>query len=95
MNKPELVTALASLVGISKAEAARVVDGLFGAEGIIAGELKRGRRVMLSGFGNFEPRRRQARTVRNPKTGRAMAVKASVAPVFRAAKGLKATVNRR
>jgi DNA-binding protein HU-beta len=80
---------------ISKAEATRVVEALFGAEGVIAGELRRGRKVMLSGFGNFEPRRREARTVKNPKTGRSMMVKAGVAPVFRAAKGLKATLNRR
>ncbi len=95
MNKPELVAALAAQLRTSKAVAARVVDALFGTEGIIALELKRGRKVQLSGFGAFEVRRRKARTVRNPRTGRAMLVKASIAPVFRAGKGLKGLLNRR
>jgi DNA-binding protein HU-beta len=51
--------------------------------------------VQITGFGSFEPRRRLARTVTNPRTGRAMTIKASVAPVFRAAKNLKDLVNRR
>ncbi len=95
MNKPELVAAIAAQVQTSKATAARVVEALFGPEGIIALELRRGRKVQLSGFGAFEARRRKARTVRNPRTGRAMLVKPSIAPVFKAGKGLKAALNRR
>ncbi len=95
MNKQQLVHALAARLGLSKAEATRAIDALFGAEGLIPAELKRGRKVQLSGFGSFESRRRQARTGRNPRTGRAMTIKASMAPVFRAAKGLKDRINRR
>lgn len=95
MNKQQLVTALAARVGRSKAETARLLDALFGGEGLIAAELRRGRKVQLSGFGSFEPRRRKARTGRNPRTGRAMTIKASIAPVFRAARNLKDLVNRR
>jgi DNA-binding protein HU-beta len=72
-----------------------MVDAVFGAEGMIAAELRRGRKVQITGFGSFEPRRRKARTARNPRTGRAMTIKASVAPVFRAGKSLKDLVNRR
>ncbi len=95
MNKQQLVGALAARLGHSKAEAGRIVDALFGAEGLFIGELRRGRKVQISGFGNFETRRRKARTGRNPRTGRAMTIKASVAPVFRAGKSLKDLVNRR
>lgn len=95
MNKQQLVVALAAKLGRPKAEAARVIDALFGAEGLIAAELRRSRKVQISGFGNFEPRRRSARTARNPRTGRTMTIKASVAPVFRAGKSLKDLVNRR
>ncbi len=90
-----MVSAVAAKLGRPKAEVARVLDTLFGADGLIAAELRRGRKVQLSGFGNFEPRRRQARTARNPRTGRTMSIKASVAPVFRAARGLKELVNRK
>lgn len=71
------------------------MDTLFGADGLIAAELRRGRKVQLSGFGNFEPRRRKARTARNPRTGRTMSIRDSIAPVFKAAKKLKDAVNRK
>lgn len=90
-----MVKAVAAKLGRPKAEVARVLDTLFGADGLIAAELRKGRKVQLSGFGNFEPRRRKARTARNPRTGRTMTIKASVAPVFRAARNLKELVNRK
>jgi len=95
VNKQQLVTALAAKLGRPKAESARMLEALFGGEGLIAAELRRGRKVQLSGFGSFEPRKRKARTGRNPRTGRAMTIKASIAPVFRAARNLKDLINRR
>lgn len=95
MNKQQLVVALAARISRSKADAARIIDALFGGAGLIAEELRRGRKVQITGFGNFEPRRREGRTARNPRTGRTMTIKASVAPVFRAGKSLKDRVNRR
>ncbi|HTS87513.1 MAG TPA: HU family DNA-binding protein [Gemmatimonadales bacterium] len=95
MNKQELAAALAVQLGRPKTEAARILDALFGKSGIIPAELRRGRNVQITGFGNFEPRRREGRTARNPRTGRAMTIRASVAPVFRAGQALKDLVNRR
>ena len=95
MNKQQLVIALAARLGKPKAEIARAIDALFGAEGLIGAELRRGRKVQISGFGSFESRKRKARTGRNPRTGRAMAIKAAIAPVFRAGSGLKYTVNKK
>ncbi|HEU4474139.1 MAG TPA: HU family DNA-binding protein, partial [Gemmatimonadales bacterium] len=40
-------------------------------------------------------RRRAARTGRNPRTGKLLAIKASIVPAFRAAKSLKEMVNRK
>jgi len=90
-----MVGAVAAKLGRPKAEVARVLDTLFGADGLIAAELRRGRKVQLSGFGSFEPRKRTARTARNPRTGRTMSIKASIAPVFKAARNLKDLVNRK
>jgi DNA-binding protein HU-beta len=95
VTKQQMVTAVAAKLGRPKAEVARLLDTLFGADGLIAAELRRGRKVQLSGFGSFEPRRRKARTARNPRTGRAMTIKASIAPVFKAARNLKDLVNRK
>ena len=95
MNKRDLVSALAARLECSRAEAARAVDALFGASGLIGAELGRGRKVQISGFGLFEVRRRAARTARNPRTGRTMSIRASMVPVFRAGKGLKGVASAR
>ncbi|MDH4131358.1 MAG: HU family DNA-binding protein [Gemmatimonadota bacterium] len=95
MHKPELVAALASRLGRPKAEAARIIEALFGADGLVGSELRRGRKVQISGFGHFEVRKRKARTGRNPRTGRAISIKASLAPVFRAGRTLKQLINHR
>ncbi|HMV33970.1 MAG: HU family DNA-binding protein [Gemmatimonadales bacterium] len=95
MTKQQLARALATTLDRSKADAVRIVEAIFGADGLIAGELRRGRKVQITGFGSFETRKRAARTARNPRTGRAMTIKASVAPVFRAGSALKDHVNRR
>lgn len=95
MNKQEMVEALAGKLGSSKAHATEVIDTLFGPEGLIAGELKKGNRVQISGFGNFEARQRAARRGRNPQTGEDIRIKASLVPAFRPGKALKDLVNRR
>lgn len=95
MNKSELVDALASRTKASKAEAGRTVEALFSPGGVIAGELKKGGKVQITGFGNFETRKRGARKGRNPRTGKEITIKATVAAVFRAGKGLKDAVNKR
>lgn len=95
MNKSGLVDALAARSRMSKAEAGRVVDTLFATTGIIAGELKKGGNVQITGFGNFETRKRGARKGRNPRTGKTIEIKASTTAVFRAGKGLKDLVNRK
>ncbi|HEX9895392.1 MAG TPA: HU family DNA-binding protein [Gemmatimonadales bacterium] len=94
MNKQDLVEVVAKKLDTSKAQAGEIVDLFFAADGIIAGELKKGGRVQVTGFGNFVTRKRGARAGRNPQTGAAIKIKASTAPVFRAGKGLKDVVNR-
>jgi DNA-binding protein HU-beta len=95
VNKAELTAALAMRTKMSKAEATRTIEALFDDKGIIAGELKKGAKVQITGFGNFEARKRAARQGRNPKTGSVIQIKASIAPAFRAGKQLKMAVNTR
>ncbi|HSM60985.1 MAG TPA: HU family DNA-binding protein [Longimicrobiales bacterium] len=90
MNKSDLVDALADATGMTKADAGRAVDALFGPDGgIIANTLKRGGRVQITGFGTFEAKQRKARTGRNPRTGETIRIAATKTPSFRAGKGLK------
>lgn len=95
MTKQEMVNTVAKRLGVTRARAVEITDLFFSQNGLIVSELKRGGRVAISGFGHFELRRRAARSVRNPRTGDSLALKASIAPTFRAAKALKEAVNRK
>ncbi|MGK0673638.1 MAG: HU family DNA-binding protein [Halothiobacillaceae bacterium] len=90
MNKSELIDAVAQSADISKAAAARAVDGFIAA---ISDALKKGEQVTLVGFGTFLVRERAARTGRNPQTGAEIKIAASKLPAFKAGKGLKDAVN--
>lgn len=90
MNKSDLIQKLVERTELSRSEASRAVDALFGAEnGIIAEALKGGEKVQITGFGSFEARRRDARTGRNPRTGKEIEIGPSVNAGFRAGKGLR------
>jgi DNA-binding protein HU-beta len=93
MNKSELVDALASATGMTKADAGRAVDAIFDADkGVIAKALKKGKKVQITGFGTFEVKQRKARTGRNPRTGQTIRIAATKTPGFRSGKGLKDAV---
>ena len=91
MNRKELIDALATSTGSSKADADRAIGALLA---IISETLKTGESLSLVGFGTFEVRSRAARTGRNPKTGEELKIKAAKVPAFKAGATLKAAVNR-
>ena len=90
MNKNDLVANVASHTGISKADSAKAVDAVFDS---ITSSLKGGEEVRLVGFGTFSVSKRAATTGRNPQTGAAIHIPASMQPKFKAGKGLKEAVN--
>ena len=90
MNKNDLVSAVASSTGMSKADSAKAVEGVFDA---ISGALSAGGDVRIVGFGTFSVANRKATTGRNPRTGQAIQIPASKQPKFKAGKGLKDAVN--
>jgi DNA-binding protein HU-beta len=97
MNRTEFAEKLAKKAEISQSKAREILDDIFSTdpgEGIIAVELDAGRDVTITGFGTFATRRRKAREGRNPQNGQTIQIAASIAPVFRAGKGLKERVRR-
>ena len=90
MNKAELIEAVASDTGLTKASAARALDS---AIENITNALRGGNGVTLVGFGTFTVRQREARMGRNPRTGEAIQIKASRVPGFKAGKALKDALN--
>ena len=95
VNKQDLVAALAKRLSTTKAHAADIVDHIFGNAGLISQELRKGNKVQITGFGNFESRRRAPRRGRDPQTGESINIKATTVPAFRAGKALKELVNKK
>ena len=89
MNKNDLVVAVATASGLSKADAGKVVDSLFQ---VIAEALTEGEDVRLVGFGTFSVSERAASEGRNPRTGETIQIAASRLPKFKAGKGLRDAV---
>jgi len=90
MNRKELIDALSTKTGSTKADDDRNIAALID---IITATLKKGDNVALVGFGSFEVRKRAARTGRNPQTGAVLKIKAAKVPAFKAGATLKAAVN--
>ena len=92
MNRAELVDAIAKEAGLTKVDADKALKAFTGA---VSKELKKKGKVQLVGFGTFETTKRAARTGKNPQTGAAIKIPASVAPKFKAGKALKDLVNKK
>jgi DNA-binding protein HU-beta len=90
MNKTELIDAIVKETGLTKKDASKALDAL---TATVAKELKKKGKVQLVGFGTFETVKRAARTGKNPQTGEALSIPASIAPKFKAGAALKDAVN--
>lgn len=90
MNKKELVEYIAQSANLSKSQAERALKGTL--EGI-SETLKKGDKLTLVGFGTFSTARRDARTGRNPQTGKSIDLPAKTYVKFKVGKALGDEVN--
>ena len=90
MKKVELVEAVATKAGLTKADATRAIDATFET---ITNALKGGDKVPLVGFGTFAVSEIAAREGRNPQTGATVKIPARKAVTFKAGTQLKESVN--
>ena len=90
MNKAELIDAIASEAGLSKADANKALDGFVSAT---SSALKNGDRISLVGFGSFSISERPARTGRNPQTGKEIKIAKKNVVRFKAGAELSGKVN--
>jgi DNA-binding protein HU-beta len=86
MNKGELVDKVAQTANVTKKQADAVISATIEA---IMEAVSENDKVTLVGFGSFEPRERQKREGRNPKTGEKMEIPATTVPAFSAGKLFK------
>jgi integration host factor subunit alpha len=89
LTKAELSELLFERLGLNKRESKDMVEAFFE---LVHGNLVNGEDVKLSGFGNFNIRRKAPRPGRNPRTGESIPIKARNVVTFHASHKLKAVV---
>lgn len=89
MNKSELIAAIAEKSELTKKDAEKAVNAFVS---VVTEALANNEKVQLVGFGTFEVRKRAERKGRNPQTKEEITIPASKAPVFKAGKALKESV---
>src|SRR3712207_4290336 len=90
VNKTQLVDALSSRYEGNRKAAQHALESVLDT---ITREVARGEKVAITGFGSFEKRVRDARWVRNPRTGERMKAGKTAIPKFSAGADLKAVVS--
>lgn len=91
MNKEELVKEIAKKTRMPQKQVAEIISLMIDS---IEKTVAKGKRVTLVGFGTFEPRKRAARTGRNPQTGAEIKIPAKTVPAFSAGKKFKEIVSK-
>jgi DNA-binding protein HU-beta len=89
MNKAELIESVAKASQLTKVD---VELALNCALDVIKKNVKKGEDVTLIGFGTFTRSKRQARTGRNPQTGKEITIPAMTVPKFRPGREFKDAV---
>ncbi|MDD2480580.1 MAG: HU family DNA-binding protein [Lutispora sp.] len=91
MNKAELIASMAEKCELTKKDTEKALKAFMDS---VQESLEKGEKVQLVGFGTFEVKQRAARVGRNPRTKEEIKIPASKAPIFKAGKDLKESVNK-
>ena len=89
-NKSQLIDALSARFEGNRKAAAHALESVLDT---ITREVAKGNKVAITGFGSFEKRVRNARMVRNPRTGEQIQAKKTAVPKFTAGADLKNVVS--
>lgn len=90
MNKAELIDAISALTKASKTQSKIFLEAFMES---VSKSLKKGNRIVLTGFGTFSVAHRKARKGINPSTGKSMVIKAKKVPHFKPGKNLRKKVS--
>ncbi len=90
MTKSDIVEAVYQNVGFTKKRAAEVVNLILDT---MKDALEDGEKVKISGFGNFEIRKKDARKGRNPQTGEEITISERRVLTFKPSQVLKERLN--
>lgn len=90
MTKADIVQRVQQNVGGHRVECIEMVETMLK---VIKDTLESGERLMISGFGNFEVRRKKPRLGRNPQTGEDMTITARKIVTFKPSVILRKNIN--
>ena len=90
MQKADIATRIYQHTGISKEEAAKVLDWILE---LFKTTLQAGEPIVIVGFGKFAVRHKRARRGRNPRTGETVTISARRVITFHASNLLKTYMN--
>ena len=90
LTKDKLITRLHPQVGMDKQESGQMLESLFG---IMKGTLANGEDLLITGFGKFCVRQKNARRGRNPQTKESLILPARKVLVFKASGILRNRIN--
>lgn len=89
MTKADLIEVVAKKANLTAKASREAVSAVFAS---VTDSLKKGDKVVVTGFGTFMVRSRKARAGRNPQTGATINIPARKTPGFTAGKALKKVV---
>ena len=92
MTKSDIVESIHQRVGFTKKRSAEVVAMILD---LIKEALEKGEKVKISGFGNFEIRKKEPRKGRNPQTGQEITISERQVLTFKPSQVLKDRLNDR
>lgn len=88
--KADLVDTVYQKVGLSRNEAAHIVEVIFS---VMKEALRNGEDVQVVGFGNFKIRQKRTRVGRNPKTGEEIMITSRKVLTFKPSRNLRDIAN--
>jgi len=89
VTKSDLIEVVAKKAKLTNKAARDAVQSVFD---VITENMKKGEKVVVTGFGTFDVGKRAAREGRNPQTGEKIMIPEMRSPTFTAGKTLKRTV---
>ena len=90
ITKDKIVSRLQTQIGLTKQESRQAVERLFG---IMKDTLANGEDLLISGYGKFSVRQKNARRGRNPQTKEALMLRSRKVLVFKASMVLRRRMN--
>ena len=90
LTKAQIVEELFAKAGFTKTQSAQIIDTLFE---LIKQSLEDGEDVLISGFGKFSVKEKQAHVARNPQTGMPIMLPPRKVVAFKCSGVLRAKIN--